>query len=267
MNLRRGGIWYLAGLLLALIAGVVAVLALRQAVPTAPAETTRPVTRPVIVAAQDIGSRQIVPFDALEARDYLIEDIPSGAIFRVEDAAGKFTLAPITAGQPMLAQSLASPPSGSTGSITSTIQLSALLPEDKIAVSIPADDLLTQSGDIGIGDHIDLLASIVVVGAEEGEAGQVTMMNIQNAPVVKVLEDAKQAANAEEAATQPREIVGLVIAVDPQDAVILKYFLDSNARISIGLRSTELTSTADVLPVTVNFLANRYGINVPRPVE
>jgi len=35
MGLRRGWIWYLAGLLLAVIAGLIAMLALRRAVPTA----------------------------------------------------------------------------------------------------------------------------------------------------------------------------------------------------------------------------------------
>ncbi len=265
MKLRRGWIWYLAGLLLAIIAGVVAVMALQQAVPTA--EPARPATRPVIVAARNIEARQIVPLDAVEARDFQLDAIPSGAVFRVEDAAGKFALQAVAAGQPMLAQNLAAPPSGPGSTITSTVQLSALLPEDKVAVALPADELLSKSGDVGIGDHIDIIGTLVVIGDEEGEAGQVTVMNLQNVPVVKVLEEVEPSSSSDPNRSARTKITGLVLAVDPQDAVILRYFVDANARLSIDLRSPELKSVFDVVPVTINYLADKFGIQVPKPVE
>ena len=264
MRLRRGWIWYLAGLVLAMLAGLIAVVALRQAVPTA--EPVRPATRPVIVAAKDIASRQIVPLDAVEARDFPLEDIPSGAIFRVEDAAGKFTLQAVNSGQPMLAQNLVAPPSGPGSLITSTVQLSTLLPEDKVAVALPADDLLSTSGDVSIGDRVDVIGTLTVIGAEEGQAGQVTLMHLQNLPIVKVLEEVETAQGGTNAAPR-RKVIGLVLAVDPQDAVILRYFVDANARLSIDLRSPELTSIFDVVPVTVNYLADKFGITVPEPLK
>ena len=265
MKLRRGWIWYLAGLLLAVIAGVIAVVALQQAVPTA--EAPRPATRPVIVAARDIPVRQIVPLDAIEARDFLLDDMPSGAIFRVEDAAGKFTLQAVAAGQPLLAQNLVAAPSGPGSTLTSTVQLSALLPDDKIAVALPTEDLLSKLGNIGIGDRVDVVGSLVVVGAEQGQAGQVTLMHLQNVPIVKVLEEAEAGAAQSQGQPVRTKIVGLVLAVDPQDAVVLRYFVDANARLSVSLRSPNLTSIFDVVPVTVNYLADRFGIQVPTPLE
>lgn len=264
MRLRRGWIWYLAGLVLAILAGAIAIVALRQAVPAA--EPVRPATRPVIVAAKDIAGRQVVPLDAIVARDFALEDIPSGAIFRVEDAAGRFTLQAVSSGQPMLAQNLVAPPSGPGSVLTSTIQLSALLPEDKVAVALPADDLLSKSGDVNIGDRVDVIGTLTVVGAEEGQAGQVTLMNLQNVPIVKVLEEVEAAQGGTTAAPR-RKVTGLVLAVDPQDAVILRYFVDANARLSIDLRSPELTSIFDIVPVTINFLADKFGIQVPKPLE
>ena len=47
MKLRRAGIFYLAGLLLAVVAGGIAIVALRQSAPAA--APARPTTRPVIV--------------------------------------------------------------------------------------------------------------------------------------------------------------------------------------------------------------------------
>jgi Flp pilus assembly protein CpaB len=264
MGLRRGWIWYLAGLLFAVMAGVLAVLALRQAVPRgAPAGAA---TRPVIVARRDLAARQIVPQDALDTRNLPLEDIPSGAVFRVEDAVGKFTLQDVKAGQPLLAQYLVAPSTGPGVIITSSAQLAALLPPDKVAVVLPAGDLLSQSGDVSLGDHIDLLASMIVAGTKEGEGGQVTLMNLQNVPIVKVLQQAPPSSGTQQQQQRPT-ITGLVLAVDPQDGIIMKYFIDSGAKVSIDLRSSKLTATFDVSPVTLEYLADKYKITVPRPLE
>ena len=265
MNLGRGWIWYVVGLLLAIVAGLVAVFALRQAVPIA--QPTRPTTRPVIVASKAIVGRQIVALDMLQTHEMPLEDIPSGAVFRVEDAVGKLSLQDVQAGQPLLAQNLIAPASGSTSAITTTGALSALLPPDKVAVVLPASDLLSQSGNLIIGDHIDLLASMVVAGQEGtgGGGGQITLMNVQNAPIVKVLEEAQPATQGQPA---PRpKITGLVLAVDPQDGIILKYFMDSGAKVSIDLRSPKLTVGFTVAPVTLDYLGDRYQLRLPKPLQ
>lgn len=264
MKLRRGWIWYLAGLLLAIAAGVIAVLALRQATP-AP-EPARPATRPVIVAKQAIEARQVVLVDSLEVRDYQLDEIPSGAIFRVEDAAGKFSLQAVQPGQPLLAQNLVTLSQGGSSAITSTAKLAALLPSDKIGVVLPADDLLSKSGDVDTGDRIDILASLSVVGAAEGKGGQVTMLTLQNVSVVKTLEEAVQQQSNSNQPPARGKILGLVVAVDPQDAVALKYFVDSGANVSIAVRPPKLTNIFQVIPVTINYLADRFGIKVPEPL-
>ncbi|MBI5565969.1 MAG: Flp pilus assembly protein CpaB [Chloroflexi bacterium] len=264
MILRRGWIFYLAGLLLAIVAGVLAVLALQQAVP-AP-EPVRPPTRPVIVAKQAIAARQVVLIESLEVRDFLLDEIPSGAIFRMEDAVGKFSFQNVEAGQPLLAQNLASLSAGGASGITTTARLAALLPADKLGVALPATDLLSKSGDVDTGDRIDIMASLIVVGGEEGQGGQVTLLTLQDVPVVKTLEEAvQQPANSNQ--PPPRgKITGLIVAVDPQDAVTLKYFVDSGANVSIAVRPPKLTSIFQVIPVTLNYLADKFGIKVPEPL-
>jgi Flp pilus assembly protein CpaB len=151
--------------LLAVIARLIAMLALRRAVPTA--EPVRQASRPVIVAQTDIPARQVVAADAVETRNLPLEEIPSGAIYRVEDAVGKFTLTEFKAGNPLLAQNLVAPPSGPGSVITSSVKLAALLPNDKVGVVLPAGDLLSQSGDVDIGDRVDIHDSIDVVGAQK----------------------------------------------------------------------------------------------------
>ncbi len=263
VNLRRGWIWYLAGLLLAVVAGVIAVWALRQAVPAeAPA---KPATRPVIVAIKNLSARQIVQLDAVEARDMALELIPSGAVFRIEDAAGKFSMTEVKAGQPLLAQNLISPASGTgTNIISATNTLAALLPPDKVAIVLPATDLLSQSSDVSIGDRVDILASLAVPAPQEGEGGQVTLMNLQNISVIKVLAEAapqqSQSVQGQQKEQERGKATGLVLAVDPQDGVTLKYFIDAGARISIDLRPPKATASFDVSPVTLNYIIDKYRI-------
>ena len=260
MNLGRGWIWYAAGLLLALIAGVLAVLALRQAAPAAqPARASRP----VIVARRDIPARQNITLEALEARDVPLENIPSGAIYRVEDALGKTILQDVKAGAPLLAQYLTS--QGIGLAVTTTASLALQLPPDKVAVVLPAGDLLSASGDVNVGDRIDLLASMVVASQKAGEGGQVTLMNLQNVPIIKVLYESTSGGALVQ--TQQRRVTGLVLAVEPQDGIILKYFADSGAKLSIDLRASRLTMSFDVTPVTLEYLADKYKIAPPKQLE
>jgi Flp pilus assembly protein CpaB len=87
----------------------------------------------VIVARERIEARQVILPDQLETKSLLLSEVPSGAVFRLEDAAGKFTLQPFEAGQPLLAQSLASISPSAGGSITTTSKLAALLPPTRSA--------------------------------------------------------------------------------------------------------------------------------------
>jgi Flp pilus assembly protein CpaB len=255
MKLRRGWIWYLAGLLLAIVAGLIAVVALQQAVPRA--EPVAPPTQPVIVARERIETRQVVLPEQLETRNLLLSEVPSGAVFRLEDAAGKFTLQAVEAGQPLLAQNLVAISPGAGGTITTTSKLAALLPEDKIGVIVPAADLLSQSGEVGTGDRVDILASLAVASSTENKGGQVTLLSLQNVPVVKAVQEA---TGKDE---KPGAIKGLVVAVDPQDAVTLKYFIDAGDTVSLGLRPTKLTTIFDIVPVTINYIADKFGIQPP----
>ncbi len=261
MKLRKGWIWYLAGLLLAVVAGAIAIFALRQATPTT--EAPPPPTQPVVVAQQDIGAQQVVVPEALQVKNMLLSEVPSGAIFRIEDAAGKFALQPVQAGQPLLAQNLVS--LSSSGSLTTTGKLASLLPADKIGMVLPAEDLLSQSGELNSGDHIDIAASLIVASSTPNKGGQVTLLTLQNVPVVKVLqEQVTTSGSGGQEQTRPGKVTGVVIAVDPQDSVTLKYFLDAGAKVSLGLRPPKLTSIFNIIPVTINYLADKFGFQPPQ---
>jgi hypothetical protein len=109
------------------------------------------------------------------------------------------------------------------------------------------------------------MASLIVLGGEQGKGGQVTLLTLQDIPVVKTLEEAVQQQSNGAQPTRGK-ITGLIVAVDPQDAVTLKYFVDSGANVSIAVRPPKLTSIFQVIPVTLNYLADKFGIKVPEPL-
>ena len=262
MKMRRGWIWYLAGLLLAIIAGTLAMLALRQSLPVP--ETPRLSTQPVVVARTRLDAQQVILQDSVEVTDFPLANLPSGAIFRVEDAVGKFVVQAVEAGQPILAQNLVALSPTGGGSITTTGKLASLLPVDKVGVALPADDLLSQSGDLGAGDRIDVLASLPVNSSGQNKGGQVTMLALQNVPIVKVLQEkVVNSGLTGESSTQLGKVLGLVVAVDPQDAVALKYFIDAGARLSISVRPPKYTNIFTIIPVTINYLADKFGFKAP----
>ena len=66
---------------------MIAVVALQQAVPPAP--VAAPATQPVIVARQHIDARQVILPEQLQTKNMLLSEVPSGAIFRIEDAEAR----------------------------------------------------------------------------------------------------------------------------------------------------------------------------------
>ena len=107
---------------------------------------------------------------------------------------------------------------------------------------------------------------MIVLGGEEGTGGQVTLLTLQDVPVVKTLEEAVQQQSNGNQPPARGKITGLIVAVDSQDAVALKYFVDSGANVSIAVRPPKLTAIFQIIPVTLNYLADRFGITVPEPL-
>jgi hypothetical protein len=119
---------------------------------------------------------------------------------------------------------------------------------------------------VDTGDRIDIMASLVVVGTEQGRGGQITLMTLQDIPVVKTLNEPLQSSVNNTQASARGKINGLVVAVDPQDAVTLKYYLDSGANVSIAVRPPRLTAIFQIIPVTLNYLADKFGLKIPEPL-
>ena len=277
---RRSWLWFVVSAILAVGAGAVAILALRAGIDDG-RSGAQPAGQFVVVARNPIAAGSIIRTDnvTLEER----QEIPSGAMVNPDDVTGRMALTDIAEGEIVLAQDVQD--------ILKSRDLGQLLGDDKIAIALPADDILSQWGAILPGDHVDILFTLdviletpmypeEVIAVEEGEVLQrverdqsldnVSVLTLQNLEVLWIIEEPQ----AEAAETRGQEEVqieppgrALVLKADPQDAVILKYIRDSEGIVDLALRSPKNGALFDVDPVNVNYLMLRYGIVLPEPLE
>ncbi|MBN1659319.1 MAG: Flp pilus assembly protein CpaB [Anaerolineae bacterium] len=277
---RRNWLWFGASGILAVAAGVLAILALNWA-----ARSQAPVVEEqrqfVVVARNPIGARSLIRTDnvTLEERS----EIPSGALLDVGEVVGRRALRDMAQGEVIRVQDVEV--------ITGTRDLALLLENDTMAVAVPADDVLGGWGAVLPGDHVDVLFTIDVIletpmypeetiTLQEGETIQrldrdqsldnVSVLTLQNLEVLRILEEpvpegaATQQAQTEQVAPPKR---ALLLKVDPQDAVVLKYLLDSQGKIDLALRSPTNETLFDVDAVNINYLLLRYGMALPEQPE
>jgi Flp pilus assembly protein CpaB len=282
---RRSWLWLIASAVLAIAAGILAIVILNKAASQQAGVAPAP-KRPVVVARQPIAANSIIRADTVTVEER--QEIPSGAAVRAQDVLGLTTLRDIAEGEVIRMQDV----SGGEGISGTHTTLPALLGNDKIAVALPADDVLSQWGAVLPGDHVDVLFTIDViletpmklseiVTTEEGQAYQgvtrdqsldnVSVLTLQNLEVLQIVEEPlpegqQQAQQGQQQQAQPRRRA-LVLKVDPQDAVILKYLRDSVGKVDLALRSPTNNLLFDVEPVNINYLVLRYGITLPQPLE
>jgi pilus assembly protein CpaB len=272
---RRSLLWFVASAILALLAGVMAMVFLRGS--GGGAEQPQVEKQPVVVARNPIAANDVVRVDnvTLEERD----QIPSGAAVEVGAVVGGTALRDIAQGEVIKVQDLRI----YTGTMVS------LLPPDQIAVALPADDILSKWGAVMPGDHVDVLFTLDIIlekpmyiddirTVEEAQLyaaierdqslDNVSVLTLQNLEVLQIIQEPQPEVEGQ-AQDQPPQIPqrALILQVDPQDAVVLKYLRDSVGSIQLALRAPENDTLFNVQPVNINYLMLRYGIVLPQPLE
>ena len=280
---RRGILWLVAGLVLAIVAAGISYFAFQQAMSQQASALEEASTQTVVVAKQSINERAVIKLTDLSTEERSIEQVPSGAIFKTEDAVGRIAVRSIPAGQVLLAQQLIeSFPQSAAGGIepadviTSSVNFNQALGDDLVAFAQPVADRLSKEGILLAGDHVDLLFSTDVIGQQEGTGGKVSIYAIQDLEVLQIIyqpapEEPKEGSQEAEKATQEGEALSLVpktliLAIQPQDAVVLKYALDAASPIDLVLRAKDNRRAFDVDAVHINIISERYRFSAPRPL-
>ena len=250
MGRLRGCLWLTAGLVVAVLAGAVAFIALQRATTQqAGVEVGAGPTVPVVVAARDIELRTQLAAEDLEMQEIPVDAVPVGAVAEMEEVVGKLTLVDLAQGEIILADRLLDP-----NEITGDGRLALFIEEDSVLVAFPAADLMSRSRILKPGDHVDLHFSYAFPGEGEGEegAGLVTFSLMENVVVAALVGEEGEAPSA------------FLFTLSPQDALVLKHMKDVGGIVDVVLRAPGTEYPFDTEPVDDDYIIRRNRIPVAR---
>jgi pilus assembly protein CpaB len=260
MGRLRGFLWLAAGAVVAILAGAVAFIALQKGVTERTPGVAAGPKSSVVVAARSVGVRTRLTVEDLALKEIPADAIPEGAVRDAEQAVGMLTLVDLFPGEVILAQRLVDP------NVTSGDGRKALiLAEEKVLLAFPASDLMSNVAVLKAGDHVDLLLSLdfpvgrvsspespAVEGATEEK--QTTFSLLQNVEIASIVTQGL-GERAEEGPPQ-----AILFALDPEDALLLKYAKDAGGIVDIVLRAPGVDVPFDTEPVDIDYVISRYQI-------
>jgi len=257
MGRLRGFLWLVAGLVVALLAGVIAFITLSRA--TAKAATSQTESKaqaPVVVAARAVAVRSLLVAEDLALKELPADSIPEGAIQKMEEALGKVTTVDLYAGEALLMQRLVDPDIAPQEG-----RMALVVADDQVLMAFPAQDLMSKAQLLKPGDHVDLLFSTNFRPPEGGDSKrqeeQSTFNVLQNVTIAAIVQEAKPSGGS-----QARLPEAILLAVSPQDALILKFLKDAGGIPDMVLRAPGVEHTFPTDPVDANYIINRYRIRL-----
>lgn len=274
MRKRSGTLIILLGVVIALVAGLMVLSFTRQAAAQATAQVRQVY---VVIASRDIAEGTAVSSEALTVQPFPADFVPEGAIPAPEQAVGKFTVTRITKGQIILANQLS--PTKRSGNLALSV------PAGKVAVALPMTDLMSTNGAVKPGDRVDILltlnlaemrlqdpvaAAAVPITSGTNVRNPVTQATLRNVEVLVVgeVDTNGQSSNNNSSFTSnsQRIVPAVIVLVDHQEALILKYAKDSGGVIDLALRAPDDNTAVKADPVTIDYLFERFDFRRPGPI-
>ena len=150
-------------------------------------------------------------------------------------------------------------------------------------MAFPADDLMSRESMVQRGDVVDIFATfqekVKTIGETTTTTGEPaepemrtftvdTMQKVSvTAMVLDVIEQEGNAAplpgdGGEQAPPPETRIKAYLLALNPQDALILKHLKDTEAIFDIVLRAPTSTAQFGLTPVTEEYIVEYYGLEI-----
>ena len=243
------------------------------------------ITNEIVVLTHDVPLGKLLEAQDIEVVQVPIVHIPRNAITDLELALGRFTRTDLIEGEMLLENNLANP-------TTVRGDLAYILEDDHFLVTLPATGLMSTLNIIKRGDIVDLLVTaeqtVNVVTSTGGEQDSitksVTYLSMQKlnitAMIIDVITESDHApsqagspADEIQVSLQNESLEGILVrsqvrvsayllVLKPQEALVLKYLLDSGADIDFALRAPTSTETFDLDPVTDEYIKELFGLEI-----
>lgn len=288
MSRRTGIILALVGIALALIGGIFVGSFFWRGRTAAPTPTPPPpLTEPVVVVTHDITLGSVLSDGDLRVVEVPLGLRPRGALIEVNEGVGRMVKQDMVSGEMLMSQHLADPTNINR-------DLAFILQDDEVLMAFPVVDLMGQLEMLGRGDKVDILVTIdqEVRPAPEGPTLTIetpepvtktftfdAMQRLEITATIVDITSTEQGGVQAPGITnqqgtpvptptpspQQRNTVALLLALDPQDALVLKHLKDTNAIFDFVLRSPTSNLLFELEPVTEDYLIDLYSLEGEQP--
>jgi len=288
-RLRTGIIIAVVGIAMIAIGLFVLGRLVRDSLAPLPAPTPIPVTtEKVLITTHDIAIGSLLSADDVVQVDMPIELRPRDALKDVAEAVGRMVKVNLVANELVLGHHLADPTNASH-------DLAFVIGDNQVLVAFPSGDLMSGLGVLQPGDNIDILVSInqivkvipasgqTTTGQEEQTISKLfTFDAMQRVVIQAIIADVvteegtapvaatvvKNASGTPVPTPTPnpgvRNVRAYLLAVSPQDALVLKHLRDAGGNFDIVLRSPTSTELFELSPVLSDYLNDRYQLEIEK---
>ncbi len=248
----------------------------------APAPQATPVveaTTNILITTRDLAVGTVINREDVQLATVPVSMVPRDALLTIENSLGKITMVHLIQGEMVLQHHLADPTNVAH-------DVGYIISDNQVLMAFPASDLMSTLGVLQRGDTVDILASMTVEvtptnvtqAQPAGEQQQAitrlfTFDAMQRVQISAVVVDVVAEANSQPPAggnAQPTpnpvnvHVKAYLLAVSPQDALVLKNMRDTGAIFDIVLRSPTSNELFEISPVTVEYLLQRYELQIPK---
>jgi len=237
-------------------------------------------TTDIVITSHDLAVGAVINREDVQLSTVPVSLVPRDALLTIESALGKIAIVHLIQGEMVLQHHLADPTNVSH-------DIGYIIGNDQVLMAFPSTDLMSGLGVLQRGDNVDIFASMTVevtptnttVGVVTGQEQQQkesrlftfdAFQRIQvSAIVAEVINQQNNSAPAQGAA-QPtpnpanQRVLAYLLAMNTQDALVLKNLRDAGAVFDIVLRSPTSNELFTVSPVTVDYLIQLYQLQIPR---
>jgi Flp pilus assembly protein CpaB len=246
---------------------------------TPPAQPTPIVeaTSDIVITTHDMAVGTVLNREDVTMATVPVTLVPRDALQTIESALGKIITSHLIQGEMVLQHHLADPTNVSH-------DIGYIIGDDQVLMAFPASDLMSGLGVLQRGDTIDIFATMtlavtpttttpVIGGTQQEKVPQLfTFDAFQRIQLTAIVADVvtQSNTNAAQGEAQPTpnpadvRVRAYLLALNPQDALVLKNMIDTGANFDFVLRSPTSTTLFDVSPVTEDYLVQRFKLQAPR---
>jgi Flp pilus assembly protein CpaB len=230
-------------------------------VPTAEPE----VTVQIAFAVNDMVEGKIINASDVKLTDIPVQFAPRDAVDNLDNIVGRILKTDIYAGEMVLSHNVADP----TGKIS---DIAYVLDDKHVLMAIPANDLMSRESIIQRGDIVDIMVSyqsdLSPIGdtatttetTDDTGTQQVTFTSFQKLGITAIIIDIIDTDNPP--SRQNTVVQAYLVAMDPQDALVLKYITDAGGLFDFVLRAPTSTGQFNLTPVTAKYIKELYSLEL-----